>query len=457
MNSKDNKLTKKHLAGYMLGDFGECMTFAIMGSFLTRYYVNVALIDTAVLAVLTLIWKIWDGVSNPLIGMFMDKMFAKKKHKDGKFRPWMLRTTPLLAITAIIVFTAPSFVEGMSKLVVVFVTYLIYEMVYNMFSIPYGSLLSAMSETEEERAQLSSARGVGGMLGNVIPTVLFPIIIATFTNNPQLGYGIGVTICAAIGFVCCLFSYYFTEERCGDAVKTEVQESKITDIFEVIQKNRAFVGLSLHGVFQGVLQAISMTMSTYMYSDVLGNMALMSISNLTIMPISVIFLLFAPRIVKKIGTQKLIQNSLLIGAGVYAVLFGLMVLTDINVWVYLVLSALGYGFVGASTMMQWSLVGETIDYNEYLTGKRTEGTIYGTFNMVRRLGQAVGSSFSVALLGWIGYDVAISNAGGTQSAVTIFGIKVLCILVPAFLALGSFVAFRFVWKIAPEYLEKKSV
>ena len=456
MNTKENKLTKKHLAGYMLGDFGECMTFAIMGSFLTRYYVNVALIDTAVLAVLTLIWKIWDGVSNPLIGMFMDKMFAKKKHKDGKFRPWMLRTTPLLAITAIIVFTAPNFVDGMSKLVVVFVTYLIYEMVYNMFSIPYGSLLSAMSETEEERAQLSSARGIGGMLGNVMPTVLFPIIIAVFASNQQLGYGVGVTICAAIGFVCCLLSYYFTEERCGDAVKTEVQESKLTDIFEVVKKNRAFVGLSLHGVFQGVMQAISMTMATYMYSDVLGNMALMSISNLTIMPISVIFLILAPKIVQKIGTQKLIQNSLLIGAGVYVVLFGLMVLTDINVWVYLVMSGLGYGFVGASTMMQWSLVGETIDYNEYLTGKRTEGTIYGTFNMVRRLGQAVGSSFSVALLGWIDYDVAISNAGGTQSAVTIFGIKVLCILVPAFLALGSFVAFRFVWKIAPEYIKYRN-
>ena len=119
MNTKENKLTKKHLAGYLLGDFGECMTFSIMGSFLTRYYVNVALIDTAVLAILTLIWKIWDAASNPLIGMFMDKMFAKKKYKDGKFRPWMLRTTPLMAITAIIVFTAPSFVEGMSKLVVV--------------------------------------------------------------------------------------------------------------------------------------------------------------------------------------------------------------------------------------------------------------------------------------------------------------------------------------------------
>ena len=456
MSAKENKLTKKHLAGYLLGDLGECMTFSIMGSFLTRYYVNVALIDTAVLAIMTLIWKIWDAASNPIIGMFMDKMFAKNKHKEGKFRPWMLRTTPLLAITAIIVFTAPSFVDGMSKLVVVFVTYLLYEMVYNMFSIPYGSLLSAMSENEEERAQLSSARGIGGMTGNLIPTVLFPIIIAVFESNPELGYGVGVTICAVIGFVCCLMSYYFTEERCSNVSKAEVQESKITDIFEVIQKNRAFVGLSMHGVFQGAMQAIGMTMGTYMFSDVLGSLALMSISNLCVMPVSMLFLFMAPRIVKKIGTDKLIKNSLLIGAGIYVLLFVLMVLTDINPGLYIILSGLGYGFVGASGMMQWSLVGETIDYNEYLTGKRTEGTIYGTFNMVRRVGQAIGSSFSVALLGWIGYDVALSNAGLAQSATTILGIKVLCILVPAFLAIGSWVAFRFVWYIKPEYIAEKN-
>lgn len=46
----------------------------------------------------------------------MDKMFAKKRYKDGKFRPWMLRATPLVAITGILVFTAPTWVDGMGNL-----------------------------------------------------------------------------------------------------------------------------------------------------------------------------------------------------------------------------------------------------------------------------------------------------------------------------------------------------
>jgi len=454
MNTKENKLTKKHLIGYTFGDLGECMTFSIMGSFLTRYYINVAMIDTALLAVLTLVWKIVDTISNPLIGMFMDKMYAKKKYKAGKFRPWMLRVTPLLAVTAIIVFTAPNYLEGMSKLVVVFVSYMTYTLLYNMFNIPYGSLLTVMSKNEDERAKLSSARGIGGMLGSMLPSIMFPIIISTFSKTPELGYSLGVTICAVLGFVFCLMSYFFTEERCGDAVKEEVQESNFTDIFEVARKNRAFMALAIHGVFQGIMQAANMSMGTYIFSDVLGDLSLMSLSSICVMPFTGAALVLSPRLVKKIGTMNLIRGGLMIGSAIYFILFALHVFTDVNPMVHIMISALGGTFTGVGTMMQWGLVGETIDYNEYLLGKRSEGTIYGTFNMLRRFGQAIGTSGSVALLGWIGYDAVLSNAGMAQSAQTVFGIKVICILVPAIVAIGSWMAFRFVWNITPELKEK---
>ena len=454
MNTKENGLTKKHLLGYTLGDFGECMTFSIMGSFLTRYYVNVAMIDMGVLAVLTLVWKIWDTISNPIVGMFMDKMFAKKKYKDGKFRPWMLRAAPLVAITAILVFTAPTFVDGMGKLVVVFTTYLLYELAYNLFNIPYGSLLAAMAKTDEERAKLSSARGAGGMLGSMIPMILFPIVISTFEKNPQLGYGAGVTVCALVGFVFCLLSYYFTEERCTTEQKGEPEDAKITDIFDTLAKNKAVMALCIHGVCQGIMMAISQTMGTYMFSDVLGSMALMSVSTMVTMPLSVLVLLMAPNLVKKMGTIDLIKKSSLLGALIYVVLFVLHITTNINVWTHIILNAAAGMFTGVGNMMQWGLVGEAIDYNEYILGKRTEGTIYGTFNMIRRLGQAIGSSGGVALLGVIGYNVALSNMGMAQSPQTILGIKALCILAPAFATLGSWAAFRFVWNITPELKEE---
>ena len=92
---KKDGLTAKHKIGYALGDMGGCMTFALMGAYVTRDYTNVLHVDTVVLAALLLIWNVWDAVNDPMMGALMDKMFAKKANPKGKFRPWLLRATPL--------------------------------------------------------------------------------------------------------------------------------------------------------------------------------------------------------------------------------------------------------------------------------------------------------------------------------------------------------------------------
>jgi GPH family glycoside/pentoside/hexuronide:cation symporter len=104
-----------------------------------------------------------------------------------------------------------------------------------------------------------------------------------------------------------------------------------------------------------------------------------------------------------------------------------------------------------SIQMQWGLVGEAIDYNEMITGKRTEGSIYGTFNLTRRIGQTIGNSAAVLALGWIGYD---KTEGAIQSAGTVVGLKVLCVLLPAIFVFVSWMAFKFVWNITPEKREE---
>ena len=101
--------------------------------------------------------------------------------------------------------------------------------------------------------------------------------------------------------------------------------------------------------------------------------------------------------------------------------------------------------------MQWGLVGEAIDYNEMITGKRTEGSIYGTFNLSRRVGQTIATSGALVLLGLFGYDEALGTA---QSITTIFGIKTLCILLPGIIILGSWAAFKFVWNMSKETRQK---
>ena len=450
MQEKQDALTLKHRVGYALGDFGGCMTFGLMTAFLTRYYVNVALMDTAVIAVMTLLWKIFDAVSNPVVGVLLDKAFANSDGKKGKFRPWILRVSPLLSVSAILVFTAPCWVTGAARMVVAFTTYLSYELIYAIHSICLGGLLPAMAKNDAERAELSSARGIGGALGSIIPMTLFPVLLSRFGSNQQLGYGVGVTICAVVGFCICLGYYSFTEERNLSHQSSQADPIRVTDILEVLRKNRAIVALCIHGLLQGILMSVSGSLGTYMYSDVLGNLSLMSAGSLLGMAVSLVLMSVSPKIVRKLGMQSVLNGSLLLGFGLYLILFALYALFDVPVWVYLCLNTLAYGTAGLSGMMQWGMLSEAIEYNEYLTGKRTEGSINGTFNMLRRLGQGLGASFGVAMLGMIGYNVSVS----VQSSSTILGIKVLCLLFPAICAIGSWIAFRFVWNIKPELKEK---
>ncbi len=452
MQSKTNSasgLKRSHIIGYALGDLGGCMTFAIMGSFLTPYYTEVAGLTTASVATMFLVIRIWDAINDPLMGALLDKAFAKTKSGKGKFRPWMFKSAPVLAISAVLMYTTPNYIDGMAKVLVAFVTYILYEASYTMFNIPYGSLLSAMANNDGERATLSSARGIGAMIGNLLPLMAFPLIIDSMSGNPALGYASGITVCAIIGLISCLFSAKLTEERNLKATTdADADNIKLTDIIEVFKKNRAFNALCMVGLFYTISQYVGTTLGIYMYRDVLGALPLMSLAMFLGMPFSLVFLLILPKISKKFGIEKTVRTTQLIAVVMYVILF----LLPTNVYIYIAGSIIAASFSGVTVAMQWGMVGEAIDYNEYLIGKRTEGSIYGTFNLMRRIGQAIGSSLAVALLGIIGY---VPNAE-MQAESVLSTIKGLVILTPAVFLLLCWATFKFVWNITPKIRQEIS-
>lgn len=439
-------LSMKHKIGYACGDLGGCMTFALMGSIVTRYYTNVLQVNTVVLATMLLVWNVWDAVNDPLMGALMDKVFAKHHGQGGKFRPWLLRSAPCVAITFIIFFTVPTYFKGVTMLVVLFFCKILYEGFYTMFNIPMGSMLSAMADTDGERAALSSARGFGSMIGNIIPMIIMPQLLAKFGDTSK-AFGIGATLCAIVGFVFCMLHYAWTEERHVSVAPSESNDSvKLTDILNVFRVNRPFLALCIHGICICTMQYVSSTLGTYMYGDVLGNIGMMSMASAVGMPLGILALIITPKIADKVGLERMIRICLLTASAIYFVLFGALMVASVPAIAYMLISSIAMGLASVSIYMQWGLVGEAIDYNEMITGKRTEGSIYGTFNLTRRIGQTVGNSAAVLALGWIGYQAGAA----TQTAGTLTGIKALVVLIPAIFILGSWIAFRFVWNITPD-------
>ena len=194
--------TSKERLSYWTYFVGQNVYYNITAAFISTYLAMQGIALWKVSLVL-LIVKVWDAINDPMMGALMDKMFAKKQDKRGKFRPWLLRSSPLIAITCIVFFTLPTFFEGITMMVVLFVCKILYEGSYTMFNIPMGSLLSAMSTNDSERASLSSARGVGSMIGNMLPGLAGPVIVGMFGDRESIGYTIAGVSCAVVGFIIC--------------------------------------------------------------------------------------------------------------------------------------------------------------------------------------------------------------------------------------------------------------
>ena len=450
------KLGALHHIGYGCGDAGGvCMLLLI--SYLERFARNVLGVNPLVYAGILLVWNIWDAINDPLVGTFMDVMFARAKNKSNKFRPWILRSIPVLAIGLISLFTLPTLFDGLMCTVVLFISKIIFELGYTIMNIGMGSLLGVMATNDSERASLASARGFGSTVGGIVGMMAIPILLEVL-GETKVGYAVAGIAAAVLGCLLVFCHYLFTVERnveAQNAVKTaeqkEAEKIKITDILNVFKVNRPFLALCVHSICICFVQGIAQGASTYMYADVLGSIALSSVATAISMPVMFGGMIVVPILAKKTDLAKIIRLMILIGCIMLGTLFiYAMAVEKMIPILYIIWSGIGTGLITLSVQLQWGLVGESIDYNEYLTGKRSEGTIYGTFSLTRRIGQTLSGSLAVLMLSWFNYIAHDENTIVTQPDSAIFGIKAMCILIPAIIAMGSWAAFRFIWNINDE-------
>jgi len=455
--NKSEKLTLKHIIGYGCGDCGGTITLMMVAMYMTRYLQVHLQVNPAILASMLLVWNIWDAVNDPLMGTIMDMFFSKAKPGSDKFRPWILASIPIIAVGMISFFCVPRLMGGgFAMIASIFILKIIYEAGYTMMNIGMGSLLGNMAKNDNERATLSSARGFGSTFAQLIAGALIPQLLKTFGDN-AVGYGKTAIIVSIVGCVIIFLHYALTEERnkkspSEAAAKTEEEKEaekfKITDIWNIITKNRAFLALVLHSICICAVQAMGSGAATYMYADVMGDIGLQSYFSTLSSILMIVILTSAPVLTKKWDLVAIIRVCLLCGFGLCAATLAyVLMVPDFNPMVFIVLNALGNGMITMSVQMQWGLVAESIDYNEYLTGKRNEGTIYGFFSLSRRIGSTISNSLSVLLIAAIGYDATLTAQGLPQADSTIAGIKLMVVGFPCIAALGSFCCFTFIWNI----------
>lgn len=452
---KSDKLTLKHIIGYGAGDCGGCFGLYMVSGYMSRFLQVNMQVNAALLATILLIWNIWDTVNDPMMGTLMDICFTKAKPGTDKFRPWILASIPVMAIGCIAFYVVPPMLgNGWAMIAAAFLLKIVFEGGYTMMNIGMGSLLGNMAKNDNERATLSSARGFGSTFAQLGAGFLIPQCLAKFGtgNDGYAKTSIIITICMC---VIVFIHWAWTEERnkgvAGVAEEGEAEaEAKFTvmDILNVFKKNRAFLALVLHSICICAVQSLGTGAATYMYMDVMKDVGMQSYASTLSAILMIVILSAAPILTKKWDLVVIIRTCLITGAVLFAGLLAyVLMVPSFNNWIFVIWNAIATGMITMSVQMQWGLVAEAIDYNEYLTGKRNEGTIYGFFSLSRRLGSTIANSLSVLLIAATGYDAALTNAGLDQAASTIKGIKLMVVGFPMVAAIGSFCCFTFVWCI----------
>ena len=414
---------------YAAGDLGCNMSFALKGTmalFWTQVMGMSAWYSLMLIAV-----QIWDAINDPLIGSMIDA--DRHTYKRNKFLQYIWVGSIGLIIGGACCFLPFPAAPTWAKFIIFIAGYVVWDAFYTVANVPYGSLLSLISKEPADRASLSAWRSIGSIFGNMLPTILLPFLI--YNEDKTLnGNMVFVTafIMGILGFICFQFMIKNTTIRVEQEVKCNEDQPK----FNVIKamgnflKNRPAVGATLAamGMFigmQGATTAINVTFQTYFANPQISGL----VSMFALIPI-VVFTPLARKMVVKYGKKELSMIGAvcyILGALVlFAAPLGLIPVSQGNTGIDLIVYILGQLIcslgLGIYSTVSWAMMGDAIDYNEWKTGNREEGTVYSLHSFFRKLAQGVGPAVAVAIMGTMGY---VNNAVDPETGAAFIDVNLI--------------------------------
>ena len=394
----------KDKIGYMFGDFGNDLTFLLSSSFLLKFYTDVMDVDAYVVGIIMMIARFVDAFTDVAMGRICDK---SKMTPAGKFKPWIRRMCGPVAIVSFLMYQSSlSGLPKPAKIAYLFITYILWGSVfYTSINIPYGSMASAISENPDDRQSLSTFRTMGGVLAGAIIMAVVPLIIYNKVNGNEVISGAKFTlvagICSVLAIICYLLCYHFTTERVRPEISQEqLKKNNIGKMLSNAFKNRALISIIVATIFMLISQLTIQQMANYVFPNYYGNAKIQSLSVVMMGGGMIIAAVIAKPLAKKFGKAEISVVSNMV-AGIVCVL--LYFIRPQNVWVYVALQFLCWFGLGIFSMVVWALITDVIDYSEIKNGIREDGPVYALYSFARKLGQALTSGLSGALLSMIGY------------------------------------------------------
>lgn len=428
VKSDEVKKSEKWL-GYLLGPSGALLLNAVLATYLNVYYTDVLKLTTiwggAFLTVFPIISKVIDAITNVIMGYIIDHT----KTVQGKARPWILLSAPLLLISGVLLFVVPQGNETVQVIWVMLSYNLFYSFAYTIYNMSHNLMVPLSTRNTEQRGSLSVFNQISTiMMSGIIVALIFPMLIM-----PQLGVDkskwiVTMSILSCLALPLTLMEYYFTKERVTmeDINKKEEEKIPYKNLLKAIFTDKYMVLILLYFLIYTVGTQFKNLGLVYFCNYVLGTYndgkTQTMISVIGGIPMGIGIFAVWP-LAKKFGKR----NLTMAGFVLYAIGSAICWICPTNMVVVLVgqfIKNIG-GLPCAYVFM--ALFADVLDHLEWKNNFRCDGIAMSIYNIIAVTSVGIVTGLFNMLLSKSGYvapsfingeTIAVAQSVATKNAIT---------------------------------------
>ena len=460
------KLEEKRYVGiketliYGVANGGQVMGYNIFTTYLSLFFVTVFGIPPKAVAFMIVLTGVWDTINDPIMGSLIDKT----RTRYGKLRPYLLLTPLPLAIVTVLFFSGPLLLQDVKstavKIAWMYLSYLIWEFVYTIGDVSFWGMSAAISPSPADRTRcVTSARLISGIIGGLMGPILSVLI--DLSNHGTINWNLKqvflcIGIIAGLGALL-LFSLagIFTRER----VVQDDDSPKILDSFKFLLTDKPLMLIIAFNMI-GALGSIGRVLGSYYYIYTLGYASLGVLAGIPGMISGFVAYGFISKLRSKFTSKQIVVGNVLFRLVVIGVTFllGLKHYTDAK-WIVPIIAVQNF-FLSMSDSVNMviptTMIGDTVDYMEWKTGKRNEGMSFSILTFISKLTNTLSNSVGTLCIGLVGLksidgtEEMIKNVNGIN---TDFWLWAFFTIIPAALAVFQIIPL-FWYDLQGEKLEK---
>ncbi|MGN0173343.1 MAG: glycoside-pentoside-hexuronide (GPH):cation symporter [Acutalibacteraceae bacterium] len=421
--------------GYGSSDFACNLIWQMISLYLLYFYTNVMKLDAAAIALMFLITKFIDGVTDLIVGFLIDKTHTRW----GKSRPWILFGAVPFALFAFLAFNVPDF-SMTGKIVYAYITYSLLSLSYTVVNIPMASILPALTDDAQERTNLATTRICFSSIGStVVSSLALPLVAFFGSGNEVVGFKWVMLIFGVVGALVFFFTFFNTRET---NLRENTEKVNIWKNIKVLAKNGPWRLFALNIVWFFGGYVIQLGAIVYYFKYNLNNAALASVAATITTLVPLAANLAVPFITKKLSKRNVMQLGGLVQIiGILVIFFSGQNVAAAMVGV--VISALGSGL---RQTVYFSMQPDPVDYSEWKDGVNISGTLSAVNGFIGKVAMALASSLSAMLLGWGGFNADVA----TQSASALSSISAMYIWIPIVFIILDMITMSF-YKLDKQY------